>query len=260
MIRFRRTRTTGYIAVLLIFALYVAPVAQAAASGSDPFSLKKRLLIFPFATQAGMSDSAGGQAAAALSGMFQGDKTYEPMVFSRRHPSVQRAILVEKTLSNSDMLDEFGGQDQESALKIARQLRVDSIVLGDVEKINYDPQKNVGEVTISATVIDVRTGAVVGKPIVAAGQTPSSIKPRTEGEAISLAAGDSVTKIAQAMGVNPQAERVKVKRTASHKSGRGNGLLLALLLGLGISLAGGGGGSSGGAPVEPPDDPPPSPY
>jgi len=266
MARIRRMRATGYIAVLLILALYIAPVAQAAVAGHDPFSLKKRLLIFPFATQADMSDSAGVQAAGALCEMLQGDKTYDPTVFSRRHPSVQRAIQVERTLTNSDVPDEFGQQSKESALKIARQLRANSIVLGDVESINYDPQKNAAEVTISAIIIDVRTGSTIDKPIIAAGRTPSASKAKTESEAVSLAAGDAVTKIAQALGVDPNAtkERPKAAYVTSHKSSKGKGLLLALLLGLGLGLAGGGGSggssSGGGGGGGGGDIPPPGPY
>jgi len=252
MVRMRNMRSTAYLACLLILALYVAPPAVSAAALTG----RQRLVVFPFSSSAGvMQAGMGEKMAAAVVEQLQGSAEYDASFFSKRHPSLQRAVMVERTMSEKDLSDSYGAANRDTALKIAREIRADLILIGDIETYKFDSAKTQSEVLLNAEVIDVRTGKTV-KNMAIAGRTPENSKPVIEADAASLAEGDAVAKVAQELGVKPRSLTGEVVRTstARKKSNRSR-VLLTLLLGLGLGLAVSG-GDSGGTTTTSGGDPP----
>jgi hypothetical protein len=258
MTKMRQNRLSGYLAGLLVFAMYVGPSTQAfAATKPAQPVVKHRIIVFPFAVpkEVGQPES-GTKIADVLTSMLKDSDQYTVQEFSKRHPSLQRAILVERTLDSSDVDGPFGAANKATALKIAREMGGDLMVIGDVESFKYDADKGSGEELISAQLVDVRTEKSI-KSLAVTGRTAESSKIATEEEAAAIAAGDAVTKIVDDFGIKPPVSAVNPKAGGSKRSSRMKTLLFAVLLGVGVGLAGGGSssssnGSGGGGGTEPP--------
>ena len=260
MLRIRRMKSIAYLAWALIFALYVGPSGAAFAAGGLG-SAKQRLVVFPFALGEGVSQTElGRQAAEAMAQSLQSLGAYEVVQFTKRHPSLQRAVLVERTLQEKDLADAFGEANRETALKIGREMGADLILIADIDSYKYDPATNACEMLVNAELADVRTGKAA-KNATVTGRTPENSKAASEDEAASLAAGNAVTKMIEGLGIKAQASEAlrDSAATPGKKSHKSKLLWAALALGLGFAFGGGSSGGSTGPSDNGGGDPPPPP-
>jgi hypothetical protein len=263
MLRIREMRISGYLSSLLIVVLLFGPAAQVMAVKA-PLVPNQRIVVFPFSqrdvvTQANL----GVNLAHTLTSVLRATPGFEVSDYFKKHPSLQRAALEGGSLTEKDLVDPSGVTNKELATKIAREMGADMALIGDIDSYKYDPAGNTCEITVTAELVDVKSGKVLNTPVVT-GLVPKTAKVSSEAECASVAAGDAVTKIAEGLDLKPSAaqQMIMPKYGTDHptrKSKKG-GLLLTLLLGLGVGLAVSGRGSSGsggsGGGVEPPPPPP----
>jgi hypothetical protein len=269
MVRLRSMRQLAYLCSMLVFCLYIAPIGQVLAAGEPvPELIKHRVVVFPFAVADEIAQKQMGQdMAATLAEVLKNTGVYEVILFSKRHPSVQRAVVVEGRLKATDLLDSYdpsnstvnadGLTNKGLALKIGAEMGGDLVIIGDIASYRYDATKNSCEVLADVDMVDVHT-AETSKRVTVTGRTPDGSKAKTEQECAAIAAGNAVTKIIEGLGVKPtlavgQAAAVNKKKKASRRNLL---LLVALGLGLGLAFSGGSSGDHSSGPVEPPPPPP----
>ncbi|MDO8683565.1 MAG: hypothetical protein Q7N50_08795 [Armatimonadota bacterium] len=248
MVEIRKTRWGGLLACLLIMVLQVAPATQVMAAKAELPIVKKRIIVFPLALANSVTQlTMGRKMASTMSGMLQNTPGYTVTEFSKRHPSVQRAIQVEKTLLETE-IDEIGGvENKANALKVAGEMGGDMIIIGNIDSYRYDPGSTLAEAQVSVQFVEVRNQKII-KNVAVTGKTPDSSKPASEDESAALAAGDAVNKIVEALAIKPP-PGIEVADVAKKKTKKKTGLLW-IVLGAALGLALVGGGSS-----TPPDEP-----
>lgn len=260
----RKTRMSGVLASLLIVVLQLGPVGQAMAA-KPVLVPDQRIMVFPLSTpEAGTQPKLGVDVGHTLTQVLRSTPGFEVRDFDKRNPSLQRAALEGGAITEKDLADPSGTANLDTAVKIAKETGSDMAVIGDIEGYKYDAKANTCEISITAQLIDVKTGKALKTPVVT-GLVPKTAKVSSESECVSVAAGDAVTKIVEGLDLKPSAAQAMVMpkygTAEPRRKSKKGGLLLTLLLGLGVGLAVSGGGSSGGGGggggTEPPPPTPP---
>ncbi len=269
MINFRTSLLAKTLALGLVLAMYIIPslgsaVALAAEKKQSVPIAKKTvtLLVLPFdKTVPAGPDSLGMDTAVAVKSALDGKDRYFPISFNSKLPSVQRAIS-DGTLAKKDADGPFS-EDKPLAAKIGRAVGAEVVVTGSIEDIKIDLPNNSAEIKLNVHLVSAETGEVINT-ITISGK--NSVKPETPDEEslISLAAGDAAVKLAVEIAKDQKLAEVVPVRHHSYvdlepkKKSSSKYLWIALILGLGLALAGGGGGggsSSGGGDDLPPPPP-----
>lgn len=259
MVRLRNMRQLAYVCSILMLCVYVAPVGQALAAGEpDPALVKQKVVVFPFAVADEITQKQMGQdMAVTLADVLKNTGAYEVLMFSKRHPSVQRAVVVENSLKQTDLLDAYGENNRDLAIKIGREMGGDLVIIGDIDSYRRDATKNSCEVVVNVDLVDVNTGKSEKRAAVP-GRTPEGSKAMSEQECVAIAAGNAVTRIIEELGVKTVSVGTEaIVGQKKKKSSKRNTLLISLVLalGLGLALSGGSGGGNGGG-ADPPPPPP----
>jgi hypothetical protein len=261
MLRMRKMRISGFVACLLIVVLQLGPVGQAMAA-KTVLVPDQRIMVFPFSTaDAATQPKLGVEVGHTLTQVLRSTPGFEVRDFDKRNSSLQRAVLEGGSITQKDLADPSGIANLDIAVRMAKLTGSDMALIGDIEGYKYDPAANTCEISITAQLIDVKSGKALKTPVVT-GLVPKTAKVSSEAECASVAAGDAVTKIVEGLALKPSAAQEMVMpkygTAEPRKKSKKGGLLLTLLLGLGVGLAvsssGSGGGGGGG--IEPPPDVP----
>lgn len=259
MVRMRQMRIVSYIAVLLLITMYIAPAASVAkGERKPPPPPRKTMLIFPFEDVAQSSvEGLSQNLADSIQSELSASGMYQAFVFSERIPSIMRAKQ-ETTLKPDDLRGPFGTEESQidNAVKIAREMAVDLVLLGSIDDVVSDPTNKKAEVTLSVVVVDGRTGVPVST-LAATGEAPENTDSTNEADLIAMAAGNAVSKLVKEIApepvvlVAPVAE--KKKKTSIFRK-----LLVPLLLGAAVGLVIASGNNDNDS--DPIDDPPVNPF
>jgi hypothetical protein len=266
MLRIRKMRFTGYLASLLVLLMQFGPATQVmAAKSAPPMVAAHRVVVFPFATDDTVTQpDLGRDSAHTLTALLQSNSGYSFVDYYRRHPSVQRAVLVENTLSEKDVANPSGIDNIDIASKIAREMGADMAIVGNLRSYNYDATAKTCVIEADVDLVDTRTGKASKGPIVVIGEVPKTAKVTTEAECASVATGDAIKKVVEGLAFKPSlaVQAQAVGNTGTKKRSGGTRLLVSLLVGLGVGLAFNGGSSSGGgaAVSSGSENPPPLPF
>ena len=252
MIGFRTGTLGRLVAIGLVLVMYVLPGAGGAAAlaAAKPLpspqpTLTLTVLPFDKVAQEG-SSSLGADLATAVKSALEPSGKFYAVGFSERLPSVQRAIS-EASLTKRDTEGPFS-TDKALAVKVARAVGADVVVVGSVDQIKIDAANGVAEVAVSAQIIGVESQEVLDTLALTGKNTAKPKEGTGEADLVSLAAGDAAVKIAAAIAADPKLAQVQAKpslvpppASKPKKSGRAlNYLLLAILLVAGVALVGGG--------------------
>jgi hypothetical protein len=233
-------RFAPYVATALLFAMYAAPVQAAKRTVVVTPPPAKSILVFPFDNSAQVApeflesvQTLGQDTQLSLQTSLSAKGTCRALAFSERLPSVQRAVQ-EGTLKKEDLKGPFGLEKDATllALKLAREVAADLMLVG---------------------AIDVRTGEVV-KNVGLTGKTPEGTKSTSATDLISQAAADAVSKLAAEIAPPAGAAPAVVPPVRKKSSSRKTLLYLLLAAAAGIAISNAGDGT---APVD--DQPPPPP-
>lgn len=256
MVRLRKTRMTAYLACILILLMQIGPATQAWAAKA-PLVPKQRILVMPFSTgESVITPGLGDKVGHTLSALLRDTPGYEVVDYSKRHPSLQRAVLVEMTITEKDLVDPSGTANADIATKIAKEMGVDFVIVGDVDVYTYDAANNTCSVQMTAQMVPLRGGSL--QPVIVTGEVPQTAKVANETDCAGVAAGDAVKKIVDGLKLKPSSAIAMTTPSADQprKKSKKSSIWLSLLLGLGIGLAmsGGdsGGSGDGGGGFEPP--------
>lgn len=111
--------------------------------------------------------------------------------FEERLPSVARGVQ-EGSLRKADTAGPFAGESS-AAGKIARDVRADVYIVGDIEDLKLNEQAKSAELTLSAQLADAESGDII-KAVVVSGRSPEGASASSK-ELLALAAGDAVNKL-----------------------------------------------------------------
>jgi hypothetical protein len=258
-------RLASYVAMLLLVAMYIAPVAGFAAKKAETKPAPepvKTVVVFPFANDAKTPvEGLPMDLANGIQASLNHAVGYRGMAFSDRMPSMMRA-LQELILKAEDLKGPFGTEKPQimTAVKIAHEMVADYVLVGSIDEVKVDVDKKTAEVTLSALLADGTTGETI-KTLAVTGTAPSSTSAATEVELVSLAAGDAVTKMVK--DIAPEQAKVPATTTIQNGTKKSHGLrrfLIPLLLAVGIGLAVSSGSSSNHTNGDVIDNPPGSPF
>ncbi len=259
MLRFRKTRFAGFVAVMLLVSMYIAPAVTFAASGKSA-NIQQTIIVLPFATPANCPiDTLGGDMASSVASGLSAAKGVTAFGLTERLPAIRRATQVDKTLKKEDLAGPFGTEkDQiQLALKIAREVAADYVLVGSIDDITTDNDTKKADVMVSASLVNVSTGEIV-KTDVVTGQSAPSTKADDSSVWVSQASGDAVAKIVANTATTQTNMQMLNTNTNNvvHKKSKKTTWLVGLLVavGAGIALSGGSDSSGGGI-----DNPPPPP-
>jgi hypothetical protein len=258
MLRMREMRLVSYVAALLLIAMYIAPSAGLAKGESKPPPPPpKTIVIFPFDDLAGSPvEALSEELASSIQNGLSATGSYRAYAFTERLAPIQRAVM-ETILKPDDLKGPFGTEKEqiESAVKIAREMAADLVLVGSIDEVTSDPANKKAEVTLSAIVADGRTGEAL-RTLATTGEAPANVESTSAVELVALAAGDAVAKIVKEIAPEP-VEPVKPVVERKSKMSRLRKLVLPLLVGLAVGLIAssgddGGGGDGIDIPPEPP--------
>lgn len=256
MIRIRQMRMVSYIAVMLLFTMYILPAACFAKGSHQPALPVRSIVVFPFENTTEISlDKAGQDMPVCIQGNLSATGVYRAYAYNERIPSIQRAVR-EVPLKQEDVEGPFGaGKDGVAkAIRLAKEMSADFALVGTIEDTKVDVAKSIASVTMSACIVDVKTGDTV-KTIAVTGNVLTGTK-SNEAELIAGATNDAVTKMVKEIAPNPvpgNQQVVSRKKTSWTKK-----LFIPILLGVavGIIASSNHGGNSNNADT----DLPPTPY
>lgn len=239
MVRFRQTRLTAYVAILVLVAMYIAPIANAAHRGAAAPS--KTVIVFPFQTPTECPlDTLGADIASSLTSSLDGPGGYKVFAMSDKMPSIKRALR-EGAVKKDDVQGPFGLEKEhiQTALKIAREAAADYALVGSVDDLKSDAKAKTGDMTVSACLIDVKTGQSVRTEVVT-GKVPAGSKAITESDLVAQAGGDATAKLVadMAMPTTPQGMGTVAHKTASKNNNTAKWIIGALIaVGVGVAVS-----------------------
>jgi|GEM_PF-2626801 hypothetical protein len=248
MIRMRERRLARYVAVMLLLNMYIVPACLAA--GASKAVPVRTCLVFPFeVTGSGVPESLAADLQSKIQTGLSMSGGFRAISFSENMPSVQRAVL-ETAIKKDELKGPFGIEKEQVdvAVKIGRETGVDCVLVGVVEA-SADAANHTGSVTITAEMVDVKTGQqnTVGVSGVSSSDSGAGVV-----VLISQAASDAASKLVTSL-TPPGAIPVKTNGGTAEKKSKSKWLWILLLAGAAAALSGGS-SSSGGD-----DNPPPPP-
>jgi len=167
--------------------------------------VRRSLIVFPF-DQGGVAKAPEGfgvYVAGDVRAMLAANEAIMPLVYRERLSPVQRAID-DNTLKNPDIIGPFA-EDKAKTLKLARLLASDLFLVGSVDDCVVDGTKKMGEVTLSASLYETKTGKLL-KTFLVSARTPEGTKTSEEDELRDVAKGAAVTKLVAELVAVPKVE------------------------------------------------------
>jgi len=264
MLRIRQMRLAPYVVALLLFVMYVAPTAAFAKGRKKPAPPPaKTIVVFPFQIAATSPvETLGQDLPASIQTALSGSGAFRAFVVSEQLPSVRRAIQ-EGSLKSDDVKGGFGTEKEQiaRAVKVAREMAADLLLVGSVDEVKVDTAKKKAEVSITVVLADVRTGEAT-KTVAVTGETPANTESTMESDLVAQAAGAAVAKLkSEIVPAGQQQPSTKPGSTPTGERKRTSGirrLILPVLLGLAVGLVASGGSSNSGSSGV--DNPPIRPY
>lgn len=156
---------------------------------------KQYLVVFPF-DQGDLSkvpSDFGTYVASDVRSVLSSSDRYNVLLYRSRLSPIARA-QIDSSLRPSDVEKPFTSEDRAKTSKLAQLLSTDYYVVGTIDDFQVDTSKKTALITLSAEMIDTRTGKLV-KTLVITGHTPENTKAVDEEELRDLAKGDAVTKL-----------------------------------------------------------------
>ncbi len=169
---------------------------------------KLSVVIFPFdQTEVTRVPTAFGEYIATdLRNMVSESNRYIVVLYREKLAPIARA-RAENVLRPEDVAPPFG-EDKSKAVKLTQILAGDMLIIGTVDDYQVDRAAKSAMVTLSAQLVDAKSGKVI-KVLTVTGRTPESLRSDEEEELRDFAKGDAVNKLA--------AEIVGVKKAAEHE-------------------------------------------
>ncbi len=248
MVRMRERRLARYIAAMLLLNLYVVP-ACVAASNAKAVPVRT-CLVFPFeVTGPGAPETLAADLQSKIQAGLSMSGGFRAISFSENLPSIQRAVL-ETAIKKDELKGPFGIEKEQVdvAIKIGKEAGVDCVLVGTVEA-SVDTANHTGAVTVTAELVDVRTGQQ--NTVGVSGASSDSGGTAAAGVLIGQAAADAASKLVTAL-TPPGAVPVKTNGTAAQKKSKSKWLWVLLLAGAAAALSGGSSSSGNENPPPPP--------
>jgi uncharacterized membrane protein YgcG len=221
------------VALIVVSTLFVPSMVMARQDDAPP----PVVLVFPFTDSSTLNPAAqGGTGTVDAVSKALTDNVrlkidalgyYRSTLYSKLHPSIQRAVNVENTLGEAEADDPTATPDR--AQKIAVIVSAPFYLAGNIDQVTTDTTAQTSSVVIDGGLYNTNTGAVVEKTQVTGTSSPGAIDPQAS--ALDNASGKLVAAI-----VGPQfTTKTPTSRIGSPKAGINIGTIL--LAGLAIALA-----------------------
>jgi hypothetical protein len=156
---------------------------------------KQYVVVFPFdqGDLANVPADFGTYVATDLRTMLSDSDKYNVLLYRDRLSPIARATG-DNSLTPTDAGPPFTPENRAKTSRLAQLLASDFYVIGSVDDFQVKASEKVALITISAELIDTKTGKLL-KTLVVTGRTPENVK-STEGEELrDLAKGDAVAKL-----------------------------------------------------------------
>ena len=212
MMKVGKSRVWTYLGLTLIIGLVAATAADAWLFGlfksrrkSEPPVPKLSLVVFPFDQEstADVPDDYGRELASYLRTVLLGNPKYAVFLYSQRLSPIRRGSD-DNSLKTTDVSPPFS-EDKAKPLKLARTLAADFYVVGMVDDYQFDAAQKVARMTLSAELVNGKTGKLMGKFVVA-GKADETSKATDEDEYRAVAAGKAVEALRDQVLPQPEAQ------------------------------------------------------
>jgi hypothetical protein len=163
-----------------------------------------QVIVFPFENNSTFGGPAFGEAmSSAVKGGLISSGRFSVATYYAFSPLLQR--LRAENPNNQDLARAVdaskGTVDQPRAMVVARAMGGEAALFGAVEEYRYDTQGRKAEITVSASLVNLLTGA----PIRTAGVTGSATgrEGSAESDVAAEAARDAAVRLLREMGIDP---------------------------------------------------------
>lgn len=253
-----------------MISIVATPYLSAGAMAAQrPESVPQSIVVFPLDTTAAVNDATVVQGLNAfLRDGLSATPRYRTVVFSERLPAVQRLVSLQPDKKNS-VQGPFASDEAAvgRAVTLAKAMSADILVVGSIDKYDFDAVIGTADVTGKVQLFDGRSGRLVkeipyqGHAIRRAGETGVS-EAKVRDAAITDAGRKLVKGITGEEYLEPKPAPITTTIVRAEKSSK-KSWIPALLLSLGVGLllggSGGHGGGGGTAPATDGGDTPPAP-
>ncbi len=264
MVRLRALKCLAWLVASITAVPYLSVAALAARRENVPV---QSMVLFPMDTD---DNVANTQIAADLNAFlgdgFSAQRKYRVVLYSERLPAVQRLVSLQpdkKAITAGPFSTDSVALGR--AVALGKVMLADMLVVGSVDRYEFNQDRGTALITVKAQVLDAKTGKPVPPRIVVTG---SAVKPADmEGvnqatirqEAVKDAGRKLIKEITGEEYQAPATPVIVTKKKSSKKSWI---TMLLLSLGVGLLLGGSGGGTSDGgtAPNGGTEPPPPPPF
>lgn len=157
--------------------------------------VKKSILVFPYDVSSDVQvSSAVGKATANESrdSLLESGK-YSVIVYNEKLAAIQRAVQVDRSLNQKELTGPYS-EDKDRAIKIAKTTNADYFMVGSIETYSFDSEKKIVSITLSAQLIETKTGIAVSA-FSATGKSEGSSKANSLEALVNLAMADGVKKL-----------------------------------------------------------------
>lgn len=156
---------------------------------------KQSVVVFPFeqGEVSKVPTDFGTYVASDLRTMLSSSEKFSVLLYRPRLSPIARATG-DSSLRPDDAAPPFASDNRPKTSKLAQLLASDYYVIGSVDDFQIDAAKKVAIVTLSAELVESRTGKLL-KTLVVTGRTPDNSKAVEEEELRDLAKGDAVNKL-----------------------------------------------------------------
>ncbi len=164
------------------------------------------LVVFPFdqGDVARVPATFGEYVAGDVRSILSSSDRFSAYLYKERLAPIARAKS-DNTLRPADAAGPYA-EDRTKTWKLAQLLASDLYVAGSIDDYQVDSAKKVAMITLSAELVDARTGRLL-KTMVVTGRTPENAQAVEEEELRDMAKGDAVTKLcAEIMAPKKSAE------------------------------------------------------
>ncbi|GAF73457.1 unnamed protein product, partial [marine sediment metagenome] len=169
---------------------------------------------FPFDQESGLDvpDGYGGEVASHLRTVLVGNPKYSVFLYSQRLSPIRRAWQ-DNSVESADIAPPFT-EDRAKPLKLAQMLAADFYLVGMVDDYKFDPANKVAMMTLSAGLIDGKTGKLLGNFVVAGRADATSAATDAE-EYRAVAAGKAIEALRDQVLPSAEAETEPAGETTS---------------------------------------------
>ena len=223
MMKVGNRRVWAYLGSILIVALLGATAADAGLFGLFGSRKKKApaiprvsLVVFPFDQESAVDvpEGYGREVASYLRTVLVGNAKYAVFLYSDRLSPIRRGYD-DTSLKTTDISPPFS-EDKAKALMLAQTLAADFYLVGMVDDYQFDPAQKVAMMTLSAGLVNGKTGKLVGNFVVT-GKADASSEATDEDEYRAVAAGKAIEALRDRVlpPPEPEAEATPAETPAS---------------------------------------------